>query len=405
MPADHITSRFVDGLAPKDKEYCAWDGALRGFHVRVAPSGRKVYAVRFRAPSGVQRRKNIGDAAITNATVARERARKMLDAVAGGKDPVAAQRQARAQAKAAGTYKDVVEDFIAKWIEPRQRTAAETRRVLLTSGAPWLKRPFADIGEADAYSLLDGFLAEGKHAKTRVTLTYWRTLWRWAAQRKLCEAPLMDRVEVEIERRVKTRRYTDAEIRAAWAAAETLPAIEGAYIKLCILLGPRKNELAQAERPELDDPAKPTLWTVPFARTKSKKKAKRERVYLVPLPPLAQRILRGLPARIDAPELLFPGHRAKQPLDPGTWLARKIRDASGIEDWTYHTCRDTIASWLQDRGYDEYSRGLVLNHSGPGTVTADYSHGYALELKRKMLEEWAAHVAQVVAAKGVEVLR
>lgn len=405
MPADHITSRFVDGLQPRDTEYSAWDGALRGFHVRVSPGGRKVYAVRFRAPSGVQRRKTLGDAAVTSATAARERARKMLETVAAGKDPVADRKAAVARARAAGTYKDVVLDFIAKWAEPRQRTAAETKRVLLTSGAAWLKRPFAEIGEADAYDVLDGILAEGKHAKARVTLTYLRALWRWAALRKLCEAAVMDRVEVEIERRVKVRRYDDAEIRAAWGAAEALPAIEGAYIKLCILLGPRKSELVRAERPELDDPARPTLWTVPFARTKSKKKAKRERVYFVPLPPLAQRILRGLPAREDAPDLLFPGYRAKQPLDAGTWLKEKVRAGSGVTDWTYHTCRDTIASWLQDQGYDEYSRGLVLNHSGPGTVTADYSHGYALELKRKMLEEWADHVAAVVAAKGVTVLR
>jgi hypothetical protein len=37
------------------------------------------------------------------------------------------------------------------------------------------------------------------------------------------------------------------------------------------------------------------------------------------------------------------------------------------------------------RGDPEYERGLVLNHSGKAGVTAGYSHGYSLDLKRQLL--------------------
>ena len=81
------------------------------------------------------------------------------------------------------------------------------------------------------------------------------------------------------------------------------------------LTGVRKNELAKMHRDELDDPDDPTLWTVPFERTKSKKSTKRERVYLVPLSPLARRVLKPL---LKGEDLVFPGRHKGKAFDPGT---------------------------------------------------------------------------------------
>ena len=90
--------------------------------------------------------------------------------------------------------------------------------------------------------------------------------------------------------------------------------------------------------------------------------------------------------------------------DPGTPLMRKVRKASGISDWYPHAHRDTVATWMQNEGASEYERGLVLNHAGSGSVTGDYSHGYPIELKRKWLERWAEHVAEVVQPDGAALL-
>jgi hypothetical protein len=61
---------------------------------------------------------------------------------------------------------------------------------------------------------------------------------------------------------------------------------------------------------------------------------------------------------------------------------------------------------LQNRGVDEWQRGLVLNHAGPGTVTAGYSHGYPSELKLKLLCEWSDHIEALVSPQqGVTLLR
>jgi hypothetical protein len=48
---------------------------------------------------------------------------------------------------------------------------------------------------------------------------------------------------------------------------------------------------------------------------------------------------------------------------------------------------------------------LILNHSDSGSVTTGYSHGYPLELKRQLLDKWAAHVETLVRPKGAALLR
>jgi hypothetical protein len=46
----------------------------------------------------------------------------------------------------------------------------------------------------------------------------------------------------------------------------------------------------------------------------------------------------------------------------------------------------------------------VLNHAS-GTVTGDYSHGFAGKLKLELLEKWAAYVESLVQPQGVALLR
>ncbi len=83
--------------------------------------------------------------------------------------------------------------------------------------------------------------------------------------------------------------YGSMATTAVWLAADKFAPIEGGFVKLAMLLGVRKSELAGMRRSEFDDTAKPTVWTVPHERVKIKKSAKKECCYVVPLPVLAQR--------------------------------------------------------------------------------------------------------------------
>jgi integrase len=162
--------------------------------------------------------------------------------------------------------------------------------------------------------MLDGFKADGHVYKAAGTLRWIKTLWKWAAQRDLVTINVMAVVTIEFKRRERNRVYSDQEVRAIWNAANNLDAAESTFIKLLILLAPRKTALASMRRSDLDNVDSPTLWTTPFELTKSRESSSKKRVYLTPLAPLAQRVIKGLVKIDEAIDFVFMGlpvHRTK----------------------------------------------------------------------------------------------
>ena len=47
-----LTKRTVDAAEPKTVRYTLWDSELRGFWLRVFPSGVKTFVIRYRAGGG-----------------------------------------------------------------------------------------------------------------------------------------------------------------------------------------------------------------------------------------------------------------------------------------------------------------------------------------------------------------
>ncbi len=409
-----LTKRAIDSFRYRGGWDVHWDVDTPGFGVRVYPSGKKSFVLSYRNAWSKKRLLVLGRyGADLTLDQARTKAVRERGRITEGIDPVGERKAARATTLAPDTtFREVLDSFIDKYAKPRQRTWKETDRVLRANCVDWLNRPIASITEADAYALLDDLIAKGQDANARVTLSWLKTMFRWVAKRKIVARSVMADIEIETERKVRKRAYTSKEVKAIWKGAAKLDPIEAGFIKLILLLGVRKSELAGMRRSEFDDQCKPTLWTVPHERTKTRKSQKEERLYLVPLPKLAQRVIRGLP-RLDN-DLVFPGRdpggpkaggkkQPRKPLVPETGLKAKVRKKSKVADWTYHACRDTIATWLHDEGHSKYERGLILNHAESG-VTADYSHDFPIKLKRELLEKWANHVAQEVQPKGAVLL-
>jgi integrase len=392
----NLTERFVQTLKPEPgkRKITVFDAKTTGLAV-IVEGGARTYKVMTRDPAGKQRWAEVkdGNASVTSLALARKLAPEGIARLKNGKEAFPKLEPADAPK----TYAQVVEQFIEQYAKPRQRTWPETARVL--RAVPWGKRPITSITLRDAYAYLDPIAVAGQGSKARVANAWLRKLWRWAAKREIVEAPIMDLLDIETERRVRDRVYNDGENAALWNAHEGLSPQDRAYVKLLILLGVRKNELAKMRRSELDDPDGPVLWTIPFERTKARKTTRKPRVYVVPLPPLARRVLKPLLTG----DLIFPGRHRGKAFDPGSPFTGKVRDASGISDWYPHAHRHTIATWMENEGASEFERALILNHAGTGSVTADYSHGYPEQLKRQWLERWANHIAEVV-SPGVELL-
>jgi integrase len=161
---------------------------------------------------------------------------------------------------------DVVADYVEGYCKPNQRTWSQTEYMLTVTCAKLAKRPFDAIERGEVLAMLDGFaVKESKPYKASLAFAHLKRLWRWAHQRQLCPAAILDGVAPEYELRSRDRVFSDNEVAAIWRAADALPdPIEGAYWKLCLLLAPRKSALALMRRSHLDNADAPTAKRKPW---------------------------------------------------------------------------------------------------------------------------------------------
>ena len=81
-----ITKRTVDALAGQERERVVWDDDLKGFGVRVHPTGRKVYIVKTRYRGRVIKM-SIGPHGAVTPSYARVRAAEIITDARAGKNP------------------------------------------------------------------------------------------------------------------------------------------------------------------------------------------------------------------------------------------------------------------------------------------------------------------------------
>lgn len=99
MPVAKITKTLVDGLQPKDTQYLVHDTLLKGFGIRVTPTGYKSFIIDYRPGEGgrrvLKKRMVIGVVGKITCEQARAIARKKLAQVQLGKNPAAEREQKR----------------------------------------------------------------------------------------------------------------------------------------------------------------------------------------------------------------------------------------------------------------------------------------------------------------------
>jgi integrase len=393
-------------LKPGAAQYQVWDsgtGAQRGLSILVNTGGSKLYRVTYKFNGKVFSEK-LGRTDEVSLDKARAMAKEKWEQAFDGIDPKIE------TIKAGELYEDVVGRFIKLYAEPNQRSWQLTKGVLERTCGEWMKKRFAKITKADALALLDKIKnTEGKSGKPQVykgavAYAWIKKLWKWAAERDYIKTNPMANLPFKYEKRRRIGVFDDDTIKAIWAATSKLSKEEAAYLKLLVLLAPRKSALASTNYADLkvstDKRAneKIPVWVTPFELTKSRKTAE-HRTYVTPLPELAQRILSTL-SKQDGTDRIFPS----LPESPGKEFKDVLVKAGVPKHFTFHMARHTVTSWLEEQGHNEYERGLILNHKSTG-VTAGYSHGDTLRLKLRMLEEWCQHVERLVTPAGTTLLR
>lgn len=402
MATGKITKRAVDAVAPAMVDQFLWDEELRGFGFKVTAKGARSYLLQYRmgGRGTPTRRYTIGKhGSPWTPSTARVEADRLLALVKTGIDPQAAdrERQRIAVDLAFGAY---LERFLRDYGQKawRKSTFNGAASYLRRYVAPVIgKKPLPEIKRTDIVSIFDN-LPSGHPALPRNVFDHTRKLFNWARERGDIDRSPFDGFKGPPNVPSRDRVLSDHELKLIWKASTGLGRTFGPMIRLLMVTGQRREEVAGLDWKELHRPA--SEWVIPAARSKNGK------AHTVPLSEIAITQLDALAGGKEWPEkgLVFTttgstpasGHsRAKQRLDR---LMSELLHGTDLEPWRVHDLRRTVATGLQRLGVRFEVTEAVLNHvsgSKSGVAGVYQRHNWKEE-KREALSAWAAHVWKLV---------
>jgi integrase len=383
-----LTVKSVEAMRAGKTRREVPDAYCPGLYFIVQPSGAKSWAVRYRH-AGKTAKLTLGTFPAIDLKTAREQGSKALRAVAEGRDPAAERKKPVASDAIESVVQQFIERRVAK-LRPAWRSEAERylRRVI----DAWGGRKISDIRRADIRSLV-GPLADNTPIAANRLHSVVRTFFGWALEQDIIgSSPAAGLKPPGGKETSRDRVLSDAELRRVWLAAEQM-GLFGAAVKMLILTGQRRGEVAGMRWDELDLAQR--LWTLPKKRTKNK------REHTVPLSLQAVAIIKSLPRIGDEFVFTFDGDASMNCFSGKTNELRAL--AGAMPPFVLHDLRRTAASGLARLGVALPVIERVLNHAGgsfAGVVGVYQRHEYAAE-KRAALERWAGHVTAIVGGGNV----
>ena len=356
------------------------DHKVTGLRLRVGSGGKKTWTLRRRVGSKVINRK-LGSYPAMKLAAARSAAETMIAALEREGTTDAIDR----------TFGEVAEYWIENVAKEKNRWWKGQQAQLDNHVLPnWRDRRLAQIKRADVRELIDGL--EGKIMPNRV-LALLKTIFRFALSRDWIEASPAEAIEKPKNERARDRVLDMSEIAEIWRGCDLLGYPNGHWLKVLLLTGQRRTEVANMRWADLDMEA--ATWTIPADETKA------DRKHLVPLSPLVVEIIESAPrigdfvftSQGDAPISGFA--KAKARLD---------KYVAGEDDplpaWKIHDLRRTAATHMVRLGIAETVVARVLNHALQGVTARVYAlHSYEAE-KRHALDTWAADVKRAIGRQG-----
>ena len=355
MATARLTQRRVDALKPRKSTYDVRDRELKGFGVRVLPSGARRYFIQSQH-DGRRVWKPLGQASALSVDEARHRARAMLAAMRKGDDDEAA-------APPAIPFETVADEVFRRYARNwKASTLRVNRNYYRNHILPWFKgRPIADISAHDVRrwfaSLHNTPVAADRSAPILSVILRQAEVYGYRPEGTNPCAGIR-----RYRRQGRQRFMSTAEIRRlgevlARHEAEHPKAI--AVIRLLLLTGCRKGEIVTLK------------WSyyregklfLPDSKTGPR---------TVWLSSAARAVLDGLPRKSA---WIFPSTRTKRSMTTMTvdQLWYRVRVEAGLNEVRIHDLRHTYASIAMTQGETVLTIGRLLGHRDPET-TLKYMH-------------------------------
>jgi integrase len=391
-----ITKRSVDALElPSEGETRLWDNEVRGFFVRAYASGRRVYALKYRA-GPLQRIFTIGThGSPWTPETARDRAKDALEAVRRGEDPAIDKQEARVALSVKALIDAYLSDGPATKPSKRQSTWDNDASNLRRHIEPLIGRKLAAALTKEDASKAIRDITGGKTATAaapsgkkrgrivvsggagiaRRTCVTAAAMYAWGVEHgrikggnpfasvKLAAAPVRER----FLSRDEAGRLLDA--LKSLEASKTVSKTFGDAIRLLMLTGARKTEILGLRWSEIDMGR--SLLTLPPERTKAGGKTGERRITLSP--PALQILSARRPKEVEPDDFVFPAHRGAGHIVGIRRVFAKACEAAGLEAVRVHDLRHSFASFAIADGASLFLVGKLLGHASART-TERYAH-------------------------------
>lgn len=388
---------------------------VKGLWLHVGASGQKIWYVRYQ-PGGrkgrVFRQYTLGDIKNVSLKDATKAAQRIVTAVkADDRDPVA-ERQAKT--REALTFGDVFDD----WYSRRARLKLARHETDMTYYRNHIKGAFANTRIADLKRIeiaryRDKVASKASpHVSNEVLMLINRVL-NWAMDEGLIDANPAARLRRVGKRKPRERILVDADIPKFWQALATMEAMTGEHMARCekgrmlspetrsilrllLLIGQRRGEVAGALKSELELDGRGAVWTIPGERTKN------GLLHRVPLCPLAKaEFTKAVAASPEMSPYVFPS-----PDDPEQHISaeavtramsRMVAELK-ISKVSPHDLRRTVGTQMARLRVPLHVRSLVLNHSpqSRGVTDAVYNRYAYDKEKREALAAWEKRLVKFI---------
>jgi integrase len=360
-----LTKRLVESIKPGASDLFAWDEELRGFGVRVKPSGVRSYLVQYRNAHGRSRRMTIGEHGRLTAEEARKHARQVLAEVEKGGDPA----EARDASRKALTIAELCVRYLSEHADTRKksRSVAGDRRmidrfILLALG----NRKVADVTRADIGKLHHS-LRETPYQANRV-LALASKMMNMAEKWGLRPDGSNPCRHAEKFKEAKRERFLSAEeltrlgdvLAEAERTAMESPSVIAA-VRLLVLSGCRLSEILTLQWQHVEFAG--ACLRLPDSKTGAK---------TVHLNAPALAVLAAI-ERNEGSSWVIAGAKAGAHLVNLEKPWRRIRAKAGIPDVRLHDLRHSFASVAVGLGEGLPMIGKLLGHTQTQT-TARYAH-------------------------------
>ena len=357
---DPATSVRLNGDAARRRagptETILWDNELIGFGLRILPSGRKTWIVRY-VGRGTRKKVTLGAVGELSAGAARGKARALLATVAtdGLPRPVV-----KGEAPSFADYAEAFWADNARHWKPR--TQSTNKRHIERELKPVFGHLAVDrIRRADVLRWRDSLSdRQGVFNRALPVLAAMLKYAELLGYRVRGSNPC--RRTPRYKRALKERYLSADEYRRLGAVLATVEAdqpVAVAVIRLLLLTGARVSEILTLRWEAIQPPR----LQLPDSKTGPK---------FIYLGANATAILESLERREGCP-WVFPAGRGEGPLSSVFPQWARIRRAAAIPDVRIHDLRHSYASVAINRGMSLLLIGRLLDHAQPET-TARYAH-------------------------------